>query len=74
MDPITESRLVPDRTRDLQRTADQVRLERMVRPTSTGLPEAPEPATAVAPRSHGVGPTHSTSATAARCAAGEPAV
>lgn len=74
MDPISESRLVPDRTRDLQRTADQVRLERTLRPTSTGLPGAPEPATAVAPRSRGVEPTHSTSATAARCAAGEPAV
>jgi hypothetical protein len=74
MDPITESRLVPDRTRDLQRTADQVRLERTLRPTSTGLPEAPEPATAVAPRSRGVERAHATGPTTARCAPGEPAV
>lgn len=73
MDPITESRLVPDRTRDLQRTADQVRLERTLRPASTGLPEAPEPATAVAPRTRGLDRARTTGATAAQCAPGEPA-
>ena len=74
MDPITESRLVPDRTRDLQRTADQVRLERTLRPASAGVQEAPEPATAVAPRTRGLKGAPTTGASAARCAPGEPAV
>jgi len=74
MDPIAESRLVPDRTRDLQRTADQVRLERTLRPTQPGLPAAPEPAGVVDPRTRGVERAHATGPTAARCAPGEPAV
>ena len=44
MDPITFTNLVQDRTNDLQRIADQVRLERSLRATSTAATDATPPA------------------------------
>ena len=46
MDPITVTRLVQDRTNDLQRIADQVRQERSLRSRSTAVAEATSPAPA----------------------------
>ena len=52
MDPITVTRLVQDRTQDLQRIADQVRQERALRSTAAAAAEAtpPVPARAAEPR------------------------
>jgi hypothetical protein len=69
MDPITATHLVQDRTKDLQRIADQVRQERSLRSTTpaeaTASPVQPtEARRAPAPRG----------AKAAGCAPAEPAV
>lgn len=53
MDPITATHLVQDRTQDLQRIADQVRQERLLRSTSARAAAeaaAPAPVRAAEPR------------------------
>ena len=65
MDPITVTKLVSDRTQDLQRTADQVRQERALRTTRTA--DAVNPSTRPAE-------VRGSPAKAGRCAPAEPAV
>ncbi len=65
MDPITVTKLVSDRTDDLQRIADQVRQERALRSTTTSRAVAPPARPAESRRSP---------ASARDCAPAEPAV
>jgi hypothetical protein len=78
MDPITFTHLVQDRTTDLQRTADQVRQERVLRltPSARAVAVAGPVRPAVETAAHATGPATArpSPSKAGGCAPAEPAL